>query len=161
MNVFILGNGFDLQHGFLTKYINFLNIIEFLTENYDEKKMNTIGDVLSSPLLQQKDTDVKNSYELHKDIYYSSYLDPSKTSFLIQKAKENLWFQYFLSSVNKDVGWIDFEKEIGEVVEVFRELMRKITYGFAIEEIFYRQPIKKDIIRKFNYFYSSLRINLL
>ena len=35
MNVFLLGNGFDLYHKLPTKYINFLNTVEFLRNYYN------------------------------------------------------------------------------------------------------------------------------
>ena len=40
MNVLLLGNGFDLNCGLPTKYINFLQIVDFLEQN--KKKVKEI-----------------------------------------------------------------------------------------------------------------------
>ena len=58
MNVFLLGNGFDLHHKFPTGYLNFLNTLSFLVENYDDS-INTVGQVFGNQELQKKDAFIK------------------------------------------------------------------------------------------------------
>lgn len=43
---------------------------------------------------------------------------------LIVLTKDNIWFTYLLKSFNKDVGWIDFEKEISIVIQTFQDLFK-------------------------------------
>lgn len=42
MDILLLGNGFDLYHKLPTKYINFLNTVKFLQNNFSETDMTTI-----------------------------------------------------------------------------------------------------------------------
>ena len=47
------------------------------------------------------------------------YLSKLDITSLISLTKDNLWFNYLLKCFNKDVGWIDFEKEISVVIKQF------------------------------------------
>lgn len=152
MQVFILGNGFDLQHHFPTKYINFLNVVEFLKIYYNPNKMNTVGDVFSSSHLQLKDKWIEECYLKHESVYKTTALDQSKVQILIDGAKENCWFNYFSTCFNQDKGWIDFEKEIANVIEAFRALFEHISSKFAFMHIKDRK--KEYICSKFDFYYD-------
>ena len=120
MNIFLLGNGFDLQHGFPTKYINFLNIVHFLQNHYDES-MKTVADVLSDSRLQEKDGWIAKSYEKLGWAYNGVELHKEDVKQIVNEAKNNFWFKYLFNSYNKDLGWIDFEKEIAKVINVLSD----------------------------------------
>ena len=53
MNIFLVGNGFDLHHKFPTRYIDFLHTMGFLIQNKDET-YTTIGKIFGNADLQQK-----------------------------------------------------------------------------------------------------------
>lgn len=118
MNILLLGNGFDLNHKFPTRYLDFLYTVNFLVENYDNS-MSTVEKVFGNEELQKKDKMILECYETHKFIYHKTALSQSNIDELIQKAKNNVWFKYFSEVLDKDVGWIDFEREIGRIIEVF------------------------------------------
>jgi len=118
MNVFLVGNGYDLHHKFPTGYINFLNTIKFLTEKYDES-FDTVGKVFGNSDLQETDAFIKECYKQHCKIYDNTSLPKKNVEKMIAQVKDNMWFKYLCNSVAKDINWIDFEKEIIRVLEAF------------------------------------------
>ena len=97
MHVLIIGNGFDIAHGFPTKYTEFLAFCQ----SYDK----------TSPVFENE--------ALNKEF-----------EILIEN---NIWLKYFLKLTNKasttkpGINWIDFEKEIGEIIQVIEN--RIIKHG--------------------------------
>lgn len=152
MKVFILGNGFDLQHHFPTKYINFLNVVNYLKNHYSAENTTTVGDVFSSKILQEKDKWIAECYLEHESIYTSTKLDCDKVQTLIEGARENCWFKYFSTCFDQDKGWIDFEKGVADVIEAFRSLFYKITPIFTFMSIKNRE--KEYICSRFDFFYD-------
>lgn len=124
MNILLLGNGFDLYHCLPTKYIDFLSVVSFLANN-TSVEANTVGDIFGNIKLQQLDNGIAASYEKYKNAYNKTKLEASVIQKLISLGKTNMWFSYLLQSFNKDIGWIDFEKEIAVVVRSFEELLRE------------------------------------
>lgn len=123
MNILLLGNGFDLYHNLPTKYINFLNTVNFLTTtNQDEIK--TIGDVFGNKELHKTDNSISASYQKYSETYHTIPLDLSTLQQLITLGRNNIWFAFLLQSFNKDIGWIDFEQEISIVIKSFEELLQ-------------------------------------
>ena len=159
MKVFILGNGFDLQHHFPTKYINFLNVVNFLIKNYNSEKMNTVGDVLSSSRLHEKDKWIGECYLEHESIYNITTLEQDKVKMLTDGAKENCWFKYFSTCFDQDKGWIDFEKGIADVIEAFRSLFDHITPIFVFMSMKDRK--KEYICSKFDFYYDLINSTYL
>lgn len=111
MNIFLIGNGFDLSHGLPTKYENFLHVVDFLVQNYDSN-MVTVGSVLGDDRLQEKDALIKKCYERYAAAYNDTLLSKDRINKLVEMAKKNVWFSYLLESFDEDLGWIDFEKEV-------------------------------------------------
>ncbi len=152
MNIFLLGNGFDLHHMFPTNYHNFLHVTDFLIKYYVDS-MKTVGDILGNDNLQENDEFISKCYGSHKSAYDNTSLNKDKISQIISIAKNNLWFSYLLKSFNKKAGWIDFEKEIAFVISKFKILFDNMNSCF-----FLTQP-KDDayyhVISHFDYFYSS------
>lgn len=118
MNVFLVGNGYDLHHEFPTGYINFLNTIKFLVEKYDDS-FTSVGKIFGDSELHQKDSFIKRCYEKHHKVYDSTFLEKEKIEGMITNIKNNMWFNYFINAVIKDIKWIDFEKEIIRVLDAF------------------------------------------
>lgn len=127
MNIFLVGNGYDLHHEFPTGYLNFLHVMEFLIGNYDVE-YTTVGDILGNTLLHEKDSFIKNCYERHIDIYNQTGLPSEEMKRIINCAKENSWFGYLSSSIKKDIKWIDFEKEIIRVLEMLKNFFNMENY---------------------------------
>lgn len=118
MNVLLLGNGFDIYHYLPTKYHNFLLTVDFLLKS-ETNQFKTVADVFGDVYLCDKDAFIKACYEKHKEIYEKTEVDEKKLQEIVELCRENVWFKYFLKSYNKDIGWIDFEKEIAFVIECF------------------------------------------
>jgi len=97
MDILVIGNGFDLAHGLPTKYTDFLEYTkEFLAYHngvlHDSPRGKQFSDALSE----------------HKR--YSEFCE----------IENNQWLKYFLNrydeGTQKGDTWIDFEKEISEIV---------------------------------------------
>ena len=61
MNVLMLGNGFDINYKLLTKYINFLNTVNYIS-TVTLVDAQTVGDILGAEKLQHMDSDIVKSY---------------------------------------------------------------------------------------------------
>lgn len=120
MNILVIGNGFDLAHGLKTKYEDFLKFTQKYTK-YDEV--------------------CRNKPEIKEE--------------LESLIKDNLWLEYFYSiyesrkQEGKD-GWIDFESEISQVIQVLDAYSLDIENG--IREGKYKVPLNQrgiDILKPF------------
>lgn len=155
-NVLLLGNGFDLYYNLPTKYANFLHTVDFLINNYSNE-MKSVGDVFSQEVLQNEDSFIKECYSIHKSAFDTTILDAKRIEYLIEIVKDNEWFTYLLKSYNKDVGWIDFEKEIAFVIEHFDQMLstnsKSLHYGKG------NSQINKNILSAFDYFVEFFRSN--
>ena len=87
MHLLVIGNGFDLAHGFPTRYTDFLRYCN----EYNEKEP------------------ISGSDDMNQE-----FLD-----FL----KNNIWLKYFtkLKELNQKTTWIDFEKEIANIINSLEE----------------------------------------
>lgn len=157
MHILLLGNGFDLYYKLPTKYNNFLNTVEFLLNNYNPD-LKTIGDVFCSEILHERDNFIRESYQEYKNAYDNVKFDNEKITELLNLMGNNIWFKYFVSSFNKDIGWIDFEKEISLVIEVFREFLSgvSITYQKSFEK-----TVENYIVSFFDFFSTQIKSNNL
>lgn len=152
MNVLLLGNGFDIYYKLPTQYINFLNTVDFLIKNYSDE-MRSIGDVFSSGTLQSKDEFITDCYSAHKETFDITLLNDNKIREIISLTKNNIWFSYLLKSFNKNVGWIDFEKEIAFVVKAFKDFFENNKVKFNIHAEFSEDI--EYILRFFGFFFEK------
>lgn len=152
MRMLLLGNGFDLYHKFPTRYDNFLHTVDFLQQNYDEETMSTIGDIFGDKRLLEKDKFIPDCYAKHKEAYDEITVDQEKIKKIISLSQDNIWFDYFLSVYNKELGWIDFEREISKVLYAFEEFF--LCYGNVQGITFPKDEIYKFIIKSFDFFYE-------
>ena len=132
MNIMLIGNGFDIHYNLPTKYHNFLHVVDFL-QNYYDDSMTTVGAVFNDARFHGRDKFIDGSYSSYKDIYDQTPLPSDEITQLIALAKTNLWYNYLLSTYNKDVGWIDFEKEISTVCSYFEKLFESKTRRFSAD----------------------------
>ena len=129
MDVLLLGNGFDLHYNLPTKYQNFLHVVDWLIHHYNADVM-TIADVFGDEELQKDDPYLSGCFKLYEDICSNIGLDNEKIIQIVDVCKENIWFNYLLKSYNKDLGWIDFEREIDFVCKSFKKM---IKYGRFVQ----------------------------
>lgn len=117
MNILLLGNGFDLHHKLPTKYDNFLNTMNAFQNHFKTNKPKNLGEVFGKILL---DENVVESYKEYESIYDNLTISEEEYN-SIMELEGNYWYRYFNKSFNKDVGWIDFEKEINRVINDFKD----------------------------------------
>lgn len=115
MRIYLIGNGFDLRYGLATKYENFLHTLSFLLE-HQNTTFQSVGQVFGDKELQKQDPTIKASYEKYGDAYNKVILDPKKLYEIINKAQKNMWFAYLRNTMFTGKRWIDFEKEIAQVL---------------------------------------------
>lgn len=120
MDILFLGNGFDLHHKLPTSYFDFLSVVQFLNQHYDDTMVN-VAQVFGDERLQHKNKSVETSYEYYEGFYKEVNIDKIVIEELIKKSKSNMWFKYLSKSLEKNLTWIDFEKEIYKVILAFDE----------------------------------------
>ena len=119
-NVLLIGNGFDLHHKLPTKYADFMCIAEYLTYKGFLMQPKTIGDIFS----KCKDNEnINDCYSAHKAVFDVVEFNSEDITRIANLLRDNIWFNYFLDTFNKDLGWIDFEKEISNVISVLDRII--------------------------------------
>lgn len=111
-NIFLIGNGFDLHHMLPTKYYDFMCVADYLNTNRLEFPIS-IGDVLSNCT---ENENIKKCYNAHKEVFDAIEVKSDNAIEISNLLQNNIWFNYFLKTLNRDLGWIDFEKEIFTVI---------------------------------------------
>lgn len=124
MNILIVGNGFDLAHGFPTRYKDFLKFINEVNE-YCEKFKFT-GKCISDDDKKDKDyfdflidLDGKDDFEYINNVF--------------ELSNNNLWVKYFNNIFENNsyyLGdtWIDFENEIAKAINYMHSNGRNKKY---------------------------------
>lgn len=144
----MIGNGFDLYHGLPTKYKNFLHTMEYIINNKDKNLDKfPIGIIFYSISLKKTDTFIEKSYKKYKDIYNNINFEKQDYNKII-RSSNNMWLKYFINSFNKDLGWIDFEKEIAFVINNFESFLvdASVSYNNA------------KVLKNFDYFFELINV---
>lgn len=106
MKILVLGNGFDLDHELPTSYMDFLNFCNYVMD-MDNPNSQYFEKLKES---QKKYVDILNQNEAVKKTFQS---------FL----SLNRFLTYFNNKIDKQGNnWIDFEREIKNIVSKFKEL---------------------------------------
>ena len=150
MNILLLGNGFDLYHKLPTRYDNFLHTVDFLIKNYTPN-MKTVADVFGNEKLQAEDKFIAECFTQHKKAYLMTSLDEEKIKEIIELSKDNIWFSYLLKTFDKQIGWIDFEREIAFVIDSFKEFFSVPSLEFNIINKFSNSGMRY-VIALFDFF---------
>lgn len=121
MKILVIGNGFDLAHGLKTKYIHFL---DFLKSFKDTAFYNQGIASEEFPILESDAEDVvkekrKSVYEKTIELNSVSYpyIPKENLQFLFNNSTQNALIKYYMIRAKKiSENWIDFEKELEQVV---------------------------------------------
>ena len=153
MNILMLGNGFDLYHKLPTTYLCFLKTVEYLKDNNNNDLViwsifNNIKDECKAI------NDSFNEYSEFYNGYFFDDEDKEKIEEIRKLSKNNCWLNYFRKAYSKDVGWIDFEKEISYVVQKFTtELKGKYLYNQNKDNV---HGIKFSYtLKEFSFFFNT------
>lgn len=128
MNMLIIGNGFDLAHKRPTSYADFLQFLELIlnirnykrnrtdTEKFLAEKYNHLCLTVKNYLLDSSDTRrvIAGGYDRNTN---------NRVQELYDCLDANIWYEYFKRIRQENLingkNWIDFEKEILEVIAFF------------------------------------------
>ncbi len=128
MNILVIGNGFDLAHGLPTRYTDFLEWIKAEYALYVD--------------LREQHSDVPEC-----NVNWAICASPSKIKVNHLRCREkqlevweciskNFWVDYFLNcSRYLKENWIDFEKEISDIVQSIDSDMRGKKFDGQIDEL--------------------------
>lgn len=119
-NVFLIGNGFDLHHMLPTQYYDFMCVANYL-KNHHMLFPITIGEIFSKCTESEN---IKKSYDEYKKIFNSTEIKADNIIQISDFLHDNVWFNYFLKTLNKNLGWIDFEKEIFTVINTLYNILK-------------------------------------
>lgn len=118
--VLLVGNGFDLAHGLLTKYEHFLEVLKNWEEIY--KKLMQV---------KQRGT-VEDNYAFYKYVCNASKMDVNNLAELDRIIKNNSWINYYKQCEAEIDGWIDFEREIYPVIDLFEIIFNLNNYSIIV-----------------------------
>lgn len=115
MNILVIGNGFDLAHGLPTKYGDFLEFSEAIS---NIKKKGMLGDLAAiNKEIVTSYQNLNSSIKLMLPKEFGEELS-DKSNELINLIDENCWIEYFLQcEMYQKENWIDFESEISRVIQ--------------------------------------------
>lgn len=166
MNILVIGNGFDLEHGLPTKYKDFLDFMQGI--NILSNNKNVITDEYFSEQLEKKvkhsiDDNVKKYFydkNLLNFTIFNKWSGEENSKELVEYAGNNIWIKHFINNMNYEKeGWIDLESEISNVIQCFNYMKNISTYydiaGKLPDNTNYN---KKEIVRKIIE-YSVIDIN--
>ncbi len=148
MNILVLGNGFDLAHGLPTSYKDFLTFCKKIKTLYE------YSECVSQAEYKEKEIDSWEMNENIKERFVNTYADRIIDKSLYEGAvnrqisinttydelyryiQKNTWLEYFWN-VPTYVGenWIDFEKEIADVVKSLDVARECIECGNSINDL--------------------------
>lgn len=148
MNILVIGNGFDIAHGLLTNYGDFLDFIHA----FNTFKISPQSTYLSNGS-DEKERAKKQSW-LN---YFEEILNNKKERYeeIIDLIKDNSWIKYFLKlweneqKLSKEHKWIDFEREISKMIQALDEV-----YGYKEEKV--KSGKKPVISEEHHYLWNSI-----
>lgn len=135
MKILMIGNGFDIEHGLPTRYVDFLSFVSEFQKIYKELEKHSI---------KVKDIDSE---------YFKSLFSDNESlivAALVKLTFENLWIKYFqivhkMHLKNRE-NWIDFEGEISEVIRVLDSAIK--FYGSEEKEDSSNSVLPKYMINR-------------
>lgn len=132
MDVFMIGNGFDLHYCLPTTYTCFLRTVENICKRLAAgEQLTSVAQIISDPTLHKSDGAMKRCYDTY-GASYDAALDPGAIAQIFAHANDNMWFSYLLHSFDAEKGWIDFEREIRQVVQ---------TISFAVNAVYREEEV--------------------
>lgn len=152
MDILLIGNGFDLEHGLPTKYSDFLTFCQKIKPIYLFRSEPQQYDVYSEMQYEQEHLvrwrtadsikaslkDACQSRKVKKDKDSNLYIatDDTYLNELHSLVAENAWLEYFekrASFIGEN--WIDFESEISHVVKTLDHAQKDTLPGGVRKEL--------------------------
>lgn len=140
MNILVIGNGFDLAHGFKTSYGNYLNYVDDFNFFYQEKCVNHNH---TPDISQVKDND---NIKYFINLFNGFGTDKTSREIIDEQNKligNNVWIPYFRNrQAEMSDKWVDFEGEISRVIQLLDEV-RHIVLAEGKKRDFKRMPVNR------------------
>ena len=117
MNILVVGNGFDIAHGLPTKYGDFLAFLR----HYNQF-------ITNDNAVEQDEVDFEELILLKNEI-------PELFDEINELISDNRWYHHFVSLYESRInegrdGWIDFEKEISNIIQTLDKVRLRIHQQF-------------------------------
>ena len=118
MNILLLGNGFDIDNNFPTKYKDFIEFIDNLLKI--KNKIETSGEEVDENVI---DEICENENHNLNSYYYSLFTNKLdiKNKF-ISLLENNAWYLHFSKKKLEGDKWLDFETEIDNIMDVLKKI---------------------------------------
>lgn len=129
MNILVIGNGFDLAHGLPTKYTDFLEFVKVIKQIIKIYKGEDVGNIDWGNINAQiKELIEPNLGKVRNNLF-------SQGEMWSDLIGDNVWIEYFLqcNSFCKE-NWIDFEREISNVVQSLEKDMHGLSDNYSIDD---------------------------
>lgn len=125
MNILVIGNGFDIEHGIPSSYKNFLDFVDIFKNVYRCKEaIEKLNKADQKAFFTQKLEEISNIY---RDIFglwnTNESIDPVFREFY-DMISDNYWINYFTDPIARLEGksnWVDIEAEILHVIQTLTE----------------------------------------
>lgn len=163
MNMLIIGNGFDLAHGRPTAYSDFLQFLYYILsakEYLGDKAQFESSLVIKCPTVRQY---ILSSFDTRKNPK-SEYVGNTNNAIqeLYNCLDKNVWYEYFSAIWREDSingkNWIDFEREILEVIDFFDHGIKNI-HGRIVDNIETEADANRNM-NKLNRFWRLFRTKI-
>lgn len=159
MDVFMIGNGFDLHYSLPTTYSCFLRTVNSISSRLNSGEIITsVAQVIGDPVLRNSDSCLHRCY-LEYNNEYDAPLDPDIVRERFGMTAQNMWFSYLLNSLDAGKGWIDFEREIGKVIHTLSFALSTVKIGNNTKKLYLILPsddcYTEHICSCFSYFFDK------
>jgi hypothetical protein len=125
MNVLVIGNGFDIEHGIPSSYRNFLDFIKIFKSIYGLRdSLKNINVNERKYFYGNKLTSISNMYRDVFCLWDTCKPIESHMSEFYDMINNNLWINYFLnpiSQLEEKNNWVDIEAEILHIIQMLTE----------------------------------------
>ena len=151
MDIVMLGNGFDLHFQLPTTYLCFLKTAELIKKEGATK--TSIGNIFEK--IEDECKTIKDSRAQYKEVYDNYIFNDEEINELKRMrsiVNTNPWFKYFITTYNKDIGWIDFEKEIVKVLNQLSSFLNHTGFSPVDDKLIFQK--RKNNIEPFDFFYN-------
>ena len=113
--VLVIGNGFDLAHDLLTSYDDFLLIMKDPDEFFRYYEHDVCHKAISGVY------DANNVWKRHLEATNQGCEEYIQK--MVEILRNNSWAYYYANCNAEINGWIDFEREINPVIEMFNDII--------------------------------------
>lgn len=151
MNVMLTGNGFDLAHHLPTRYIDFINIAEELQALKNINNCKWVAFIMGKKSkLYERDEWIKTCCDSHNG-FARIEVNSDKMKKLMEGTRNNIWIKFFINYKDGNIGWIDFEKELEEALNILSYAITEIDKDIENNQIF-REKLRADQYSKLIFF---------